>query len=191
MPWRKRAQGEWWGEVRRALKLAAVHRRVLALELGVEAVDKRGALRLAPVASCRQCVGVRVADGGAAANVVVHRRLRERRVVELVVSVPPVAEQIEPHVRAKVRAKAHCELGGARHRHRVFAVDAQHWRAVDFRHVARVARRPRFFAQRGEAQLVVHDDVHRAARRVARQPREQHRLGHNTLTYWYKYKIEE
>lgn len=59
-------------------------------------------------------------------------------------SVPTIAEQIDPDVLAKLASIAHGEVGGARDGGRIFAVDAQHGHAVDFGNVARVARRTSF-----------------------------------------------
>src|SRR5215468_8866783 len=47
--------------------------------------------------------------------------------------------------------------------------------------VGRVHARPRVLRRGGEADLVVHDDVHRAAGPVSAQQRQVQRLGHHAL----------
>ena len=71
----------------------------------------------------------------------VHERLREGRLVDLVVSVAPVAHQVHDHVRVEALAPLRRELHGVDHRLDIVAVDVEdgaveclgHIRAVDGR----------------------------------------------------------
>ena len=96
-------------------------------------------------------------------------------------SVAPVAEQVDDHVLAEVEQ----ELGGeAHHGHHGFGIVAVHVHDRQLDHLAHVgAVGPRARAGRvgGEADLVVDDQVERAARVVARELGEHQRLGHEAL----------
>ena len=114
-------------------------------------------------------------------HLLVQERLSEARLVPLVVPPAPVPDEVHEEVLPETRAirdrdphRDHARLGVIR-----VHVDDRHLEAL--RHVARVARRARIDRIGGEADLVVHDDVQRAAHAVRAEAREIHRLGDDPL----------
>ena len=93
----------------------------------------------------------------------IHGGLCEARFVDLVVAGPPIADEIDHDVALEGGAPVRSDLGGAPDGFGVIAVDVQDGR---FDQSGDVDGRPRaaaLFRQCGEAELVVDDDVNRAA----------------------------
>ena len=111
----------------------------------------------------------------------VHHRLGEGRIVHLVVPVLAVADQVHEHVAPEALAVGDRQPHDVHGRLGVVGVHVEDRRVLDAGHVGRVARGPRLLRRGGEPDLVVHDDVHRAAGVVARQRRHRQRLGHDAL----------
>src|SRR5438552_2522846 len=114
-------------------------------------------------------------------DLLVHHRLREGRIVELVVPVPAVADEVDEDVLLEALAKADGQAGRLHRGLRVVTVHVEDGRLDDLGDVARVGGEAVRLGRRGEADLVVDDDVHRAAGAVAIQLGEPERLGHHPL----------
>ena len=133
------------------------------------------------VAAADQGFGVGLADAALGVDDVVHVRLRHRRVVTLVVPAAAVAQHVDDDVLLELLPEVH---GQPRHpdaRLGVVAVDVEDRRADHFRDVGAVLRRPGVARRCGEPDLVVDDDVDRAAGAVPAQQRQVQRFGHHAL----------
>src|SRR5437867_2207800 len=126
----------------------------------------------------REALGHTREGGG---DLLVHHRLREGRIVELVVPVPAVADEVDEDVFLEALAKADGQAGRLHRGLGVVAVHVEDGRLDDLGDVARVGGEAVRLGRRREADLVVDDDVHRAAGAVAVELREPEGLGHHTL----------
>ncbi len=111
----------------------------------------------------------------------VHARLRVGGLVALVVAVPAIADQVDHDVLAELRPVIHPELDRGEACLRVVGVHVEDGQAKPERQVAGVARRAALVGIGREAELVVGDDVERAARLVALEPAQIDRLRHHAL----------
>ena len=93
----------------------------------------------------------------------VHQRLGERRLVALVVAVPAVADHVDDDVLAERLAELERQLGDVDDRLGILAVDVEDRHLDHLGDVGAVARRAGVAGRGGEADLVVDDDVDRAA----------------------------
>ncbi len=120
----------------------------------------------------------RVAGDGA-----IHDRLRERRLVRLVVTMPPITE----HVDDDILLEAVTELGGeSRDMHDrlgIVAVHMKNRRLDNFCDIGGIGTRSRIGRRRGEADLVVDDDMDGAAGTEALELGELQRFGDQPLAY--------
>ena len=122
-----------------------------------------------------------LADGRVLADLQVHERLRVRRLVGLVVSEPPVADQVH-HDVAAVCAPVVVREGDRRQAGLdVVGVDVHDGDVESLGEVGRVARRPPLLRVGGEADLVVGDEMHGAAGRVAGKRLQVEHLLHDSL----------
>ncbi len=116
------------------------------------------------------------------ADLVVHQRLGDGRLVRLVVAVAAVADDVDDHVLVELVAEIEGQARGEDHRLGVVAVHVEDRRVDHLADVGAVERRAA--VQRvagGEADLVVDDDVHRAAGRVAARLRHVEGLHDHAL----------
>ena len=111
----------------------------------------------------------------------VHQRLGEGRLVALVVAVAPVAKQVDDDVLLEFLTVFDGDAGRRSDRFRVVAVDVQDRRLDPLGDIRRVGARPRGRWARGKADLVVDDEMQRAAGREAVEFRQFERLGDETL----------
>ena len=100
------------------------------------------------------------------------QRLGVTRLVALVVAVPPVSDEIDDDVVVIFRSVRHGESHSRETRLRIVGVDVDDREAEPLGEVAGVPCRPPVDGQRREPNLIVEDDVDRAARRVPLQPAE-------------------
>ena len=128
-----------------------------------------------------QLLGIDFAGGRMAADRLVHQRLGERGLVALVVAVAAIAEQVDDHVLLELLAELDRDARDVDHRLRVVAVDVEDRRLDHLRDVGAVRPRTREARHRGEADLVVDDEVDGATDAVALQLAHHQRLGHETL----------
>ena len=111
----------------------------------------------------------------------VHQRLREGRVVGLVVAVAAVADEVDDDVALERVAERRRQPRRLHRGLRVVAVDVEHRRLDDLRDVAGVAREAVVLGRGGEADLVVDDDVDGAAGAVGGELGQRQRLGDEPL----------
>jgi hypothetical protein len=113
------------------------------------------------------------ARASSAGRIAIHQRLGERRLVAFVVAEAAIAEHVDDDVFAELLAEFGGDLGGVDHRFRIVAVHVEDRRLDHLGHVGRIGRRAREARRRGEADLVVDDEVDRAAGAVALEARER------------------
>ncbi len=123
-----------------------------------------------------------LADGRVPEDARRHQRLRVRGLVLLVVAVPPIADEVDDDVVAEPPAEREREPDRRDRRLGIVGVDVDDRRVEALREVARIPRRPALLGLRREADLIVRDEVERAARRVAVEVREVERLGDHALS---------
>ena len=124
---------------------------------------------------------IELGDRGMLADLLVERGMREGRVVQLVVAVPAVAAEVDEDVAPERLPEADGEPGGLDDRLGVVAVDVEDRDLNVLRHVGGIPRGPEVLRRRGEAELVVDDDVDRPARREAGQGGQDERLVDRSL----------
>ena len=137
------------------VQVIAVH--VRRLGVGDDAARRRGS-------------GADLTDGRVRGDLLVHERLGERRLVAFVVAVAAVADQIDQEIALERRAVRDGETGRLDARFRIVGVDMDDRDLESTGEPARVQRAVGLARHRREPELIVHDDVNRAASRVARQP---------------------
>ena len=96
----------------------------------------------------------------------VHHRVGEHGLVALVVTKAAVAEDVDHDVFVELLAELCCHLRCVYNRFWVVTVDVENRSLNHKRVVGWVWRRPREVRRSGETDLVVHHDVHCAARFV-------------------------
>ena len=111
----------------------------------------------------------------------VEERLREARLVAFVVTVAAIADQVDDDVLEERRPVGAGDARRFEAGDRVVGVDVDDRDLVAARQAARVRRAVGFARRGGEADLVVHDHVDRAAGRIAVEPRQVQRLGDDAL----------
>ena len=115
-------------------------------------------------------------------DLLVHQRLRQRRRVLLVVAELAEADDVDDDVLVELLPVVERDLAAQDDRFRIVAVDVQHRRLDHLDDVGAVERRARIArVGRGEADLVVDDDVDRAAGVVAARLRQRQRLHDDAL----------
>jgi hypothetical protein len=129
-----------------------------------------------------QPVGVELAGSRVLRDLLVHQRLRDERFVLLVMPELAEAHDVDHHVLVELLAVVERELRDEQNRLRVVAVDVKDRRLDHLRHVRAIDRRACVArVGRGEADLVVDDQVHRAAGAIAAGPRQVQRLHDHAL----------
>jgi hypothetical protein len=130
----------------------------------------------------RQLVGVQLARAGVLGDLAVHQRLRQRRRVLLVVAELAETDDVDHHVLAELHAVVQRHLRSQHHGLGIVAVDVQHRRIDHLDHVRAVQRGAAVArVAGGETDLVVDDDMHRAAGGIATGLRQRQRLHHDAL----------
>mmetsp|Transcript_21665 Transcript_21665/g.84340 ORF Transcript_21665/g.84340 Transcript_21665/m.84340 type:complete len:844 (+) Transcript_21665:834-3365(+) len=154
---------------------AFVHRGAVDLDHLVRAFGRQHALG-------DQLVGIDLAGAGVGTDLLVHQRLGERRRVLLVVAQLAVADDVQHHVLLELGAVVHAQLHGPDDGFGVVAVHVQHRRLDHLDDIGAVPGRAQVArVAGGEADLVVDDDVDRAARAVAAGLAEGQGLLHHAL----------
>ena len=133
------------------------------------------------VAALHQRLDIELAHAAPLGDRLVHQRLGVARVVALVVAVAPVAPHVDDDVLVELLAVLERH---ARHTHaglRIVAVDVEDRCLHRLGHVAAVEGRPGELRRRGVADLVVDDQVDRAADPIAGDVAHRQRFGHHSL----------
>ena len=125
--------------------------------------------------------GVLLAHGRLQLDPLDLQRLRVGRLVLLLVAEAPVPDEVDDEVVAELRAVGEREPHGAEGRVGVVGVHVDDRDVEPLREVARVARRPTLGRIRREADLVVRDQVERAAGRVPLEALQVERLRDDAL----------
>jgi hypothetical protein len=133
------------------------------------------------VAAADQGFGVALAGPALGVDDVVHVGVRHRGVVALVVPAPPVAQHVDDDVLLELLPEVHRQPGHPIARLGIVAVDVEDRCPNHFRDVGAVLAGPGVLRRGGEADLVVDDDVDRAADAVTGQVRQVQRLGDHSL----------
>ena len=130
-----------------------------------------------------QLVGIQLAGAGVLGNFLVHQRLGQRRGVLLVVAEFAEADDVHHHVFLEFHAVFQRDLGRQHHGFGVIPVHVQN-RGFDHLHHVRAVQRGAAVARvtGGEANLVVDDDMHRAAGGVTPGFSQRQRFHDHTLT---------
>ena len=121
----------------------------------------------------------------------VHHRLRERRLVAFVVSVAAVADQVDQEVVAEARAIFPRQPRRLEAGDRIVGVDVHDRNLEAARQIAGVAGAVGLARRRREPELVVGDDVDRAAGVVAGEPRQVQRFGDDALARERRVAVNE
>ena len=155
------------------------------LELGVEAAAPIR-LHLLDFAAgddalADQLLAVDFQRGRMLGDRLVHQRLGERRLVAFVVAVTAIAEHVDDDRLLEFLPEFGRHLGGEDHGFRIVAVDVEDRRLDHLGDVGRIGRGARIARAGGEADLVVDDEVHRAAGAVPAQPGQPEALRHHAL----------
>ena len=115
------------------------------------------------------------------ADLLVHQRLGERRLVALVVAEAAIAEHVDHDRLLELLPELGRDLGGEDHRFGIVAVHVEDRRLDHLGDVGRIGRRARVARIGGEADLVVDDEVDRAAGAVALQAGQAEAFRHHAL----------
>ncbi len=110
-----------------------------------------------------QLAGVDLQRGRVLLDDLVHQGLGEGRLVALVMAEAAIAEHVHHHRLLEALAELGGDLGREGHRLRVVAVHVEDRRLDGLRHIRRIGRGAREARIGGEADLVVDDEMDRAA----------------------------
>src|SRR5690348_3321925 len=111
----------------------------------------------------------------------IHQRLRVARLVCLVVTETAEADEIEHDVFVELLPVIQSDLQHAIRGFGIVAVDMKDRQLRHARNVRRIDRRTSGFGRRGETDLVVDNDVNRAAGAITLETRKVQRLHHDAL----------
>ncbi len=118
----------------------------------------------------KQAFEIDLADVFFIADRLIHKRLGEARLVAFVMAKATITVRVDDHILVKSRAKLQSESDRVSDRFRFIAVDMENRHLQHFHHVGCVGRRPRRARRRGEADLIVDDDVNHAANFIRIEP---------------------
>ncbi|MGC4031228.1 MAG: hypothetical protein QM754_05710 [Tepidisphaeraceae bacterium] len=138
-------------------------------------------VRLREAAGVDELLGVKRAGGGLLGDGLVHERLGEAGFVLLVVAVTAVAPEVDDDVALELLAELDGHLRHVEDGFGVVAVDVEDRGLDGLGAVGAVGREAGVFGDGGEADLVVDDQVDRAAGLVAGQLREVQGFGDDAL----------
>ena len=97
----------------------------------------------------------------AASDIFVHKRLRKTRLINFVVALESVANHIDKNIFLELLPVGNHQLGDANHSFRVGCVDTQNRHSKRLHNVRSVFETAIVFRIRGEADLVVRNNVER------------------------------
>ena len=152
-------------------RLRSVRLLKRTLELGVEALLGFFVLFFGDVATTDECLGVQLSRGLLRLDEVVHQRLGHRWIVALVVPAAAIADEVDDDILMELLPELESEFRDVHDRLRVIPVHVEDRRLDGLADVTRVHGTARVHRQGGETDLVIDDDVDRAARAVSAQLR--------------------
>ena len=158
-----------------------VHFRVGQLHALVYALDVPVQLLLRGDPGFFQRIEINLVDRRPLLYPGVHLGLSVIRLVSLVVSVPPVANQVHYDVLCELRPVIQRQFHNVKRRLRIFAVDMKDRRHEHLGYVRGVPGGPSVLGKRGEPDLVVDDEVERPPGGIAFQLRQVEGFGHDSL----------
>ena len=129
-----------------------------------------------------ESLGIQRSHAGMGLHALVHQRLCVTRLVSFVVTEPAKSDHIQHDVLLILLAVVECDAQGAIGGFRIVSINMKDWRLGHARDVSRINRRAAFLRRSGKADLIVDNDVHRAARAIAAQLRELQSLHHDALS---------
>ncbi len=150
-------------------------------EVSLEAVVQRLRLVLAHRALLDQAPGVDLTRGRMLGDLAVHQGLGEARLVGLVVAVAAVAPEIDHHVLLEAQPELGREPRHVHDRLGVVAIDVEDRRLNASGDVRGIGRGAGVGRARGEADLIVDDQMDRAAGAVTLELRHLEALVHHSL----------
>ena len=115
------------------------------------------------------------------ADLLVHQRLGEGRLVAFVVTEAAIAEHVDHDRLREFLPVLDRDLGREHHRFRIVAVHMEDQRLDHLRHIGRIRRRARIARIGREADLVVDDEMQGAAGAVAFQFGQPEAFRHHAL----------
>ena len=121
----------------------------------------------------------------------IHLRLGEARLVAFVVAEAAVAPHVDDDVAIEHLAELDGELAGEGNRFRIVAVDVEDRRLDALGDVRRIGRGTRELRAGGETDLVVDDEVDRAAGGVARKAGEAEAFPNHALAGEGRVAVEQ
>ena len=155
------------------------------LELGLEQGGEGGDLAVDPAflddAFLLQPRRIELGDQSVLADLLVHQRLGEARLVAFVMAEAAVAPHVDDDVALELLAELDGELAGEGDRLRVVAIDVHDRRLDGLGDVGRVRRRAAELRRGGEAHLVVDHEMDAPAGAVARNAGEAETFGDDAL----------
>ena len=166
--------------------LLAAQQRLLEARVDLRVVLRHrlldlGRFGLGDHALGHQPTGPHLRHRGVLANARRARGLRVHRLVAFVVPVATITHEVDQHVlleRGAIRARqTHRRDAGLR----IISVHVENRHLETLREIRRVVRGAGIGRVGGEADLVIHDDVNRAASAVRIQVRDVERFGHDAL----------
>ena len=167
--------------VTRGSAIDAFRRSCAARSSFCVSLDQRLGLRRGQDALLDELRCVQLAGGRLRGDLGDHQRLGVRGLVLLVVPEAPVADEVDDDVVTELLPVRESKPDGSDRGLGIVCVDVDDRDVEALREVARVAGRATLVRVRGEADLVVRDQVESAAGRVAVEAREVERLGDDTL----------
>ena len=102
-----------------------------------------------------------------------------------------IAEHVDDHVLVELLPELGCDLCGVDHGFGIVPVHVEDRRLYHQRDIGRVGRRPAEMRCRGETDLVVHHDMHRAPGAVTAQARQAETFRHDALTCKGRVAVEQ
>ncbi len=149
----------------------------MGLEGGLHVLDL--ALGDQPVPD--QPVGVDLQGGLVTLDVGIHGRVGEHGLIALVMAEPAIAEDVQHHVLVKLLTEFGGDPGRVDDGLGIIAVDVEDRRLDHQRDIGRIGRGAAEMRRGGKADLVVHDDMDRAAGAVAADARKLQAFRHHAL----------
>src|SRR5215212_517438 len=111
----------------------------------------------------------------------VHRRLRERRLIRLVVTMAPVSNQVDEEILTEFHAIVDAELHDSHASVGVFGIHVNDWHFESLCEIARIVSRARIDRIGCKPDLIIRDDVEIAAYAISSQARHVEGFRNNTL----------